>query len=59
MNPVEAQIDLLVQIMPKAKTLGFIYSSSEVNSQIQVDLAEKGCRSQRAEDRGSYGFQRQ
>ena len=41
MNPVEAQIDLLVQIMPKAKTLGFIYSSSEVNSQIQVDLAKK------------------
>lgn len=41
MNPVEAQIDLLVKIMPKAKTVGFIYNSSEVNSQLQIDLAKK------------------
>lgn len=41
MNPVEAQIDMLVKIMPKAKTVGFIYNSSEVNSQLQIDLAKK------------------
>lgn len=41
MNPVEAKIDLLVKIMPKAKTVGFIYNSSEVNSQLQIDLAKK------------------
>ena len=41
MNPVEAQIDLLVKIMPKAKNVGFIYNSSEVNSQLQIDLAKK------------------
>ncbi len=41
MNPVEAQIDLLTKIMPKAKTVGFIYNSSEVNSQLQVELAKK------------------
>lgn len=41
MNPVEAQIDLLVKIMPKAKTVGFIYNSSEVNSQLQIELAKK------------------
>ena len=41
MNPVEAQIDLLVKIMHRAKTVGFIYNSSEVNSQLQIDLAKK------------------
>ena len=41
MNPVEAQIDLLVKIMPRAKTVGFIYNSSEVNSQLKIDLAKK------------------
>lgn len=41
MNPVEAQIDLLVKIMPRAKIVGFIYNSSEVNSQLQIDLAKK------------------
>ena len=41
MNPVEGQIDLLTKIMPKAKTVGFIYNSSEVNSQLQVELAKK------------------
>lgn len=41
MNPVEAQIELLVKIMPKVKTVGFIYNSSEVNSQLQIELAKK------------------
>lgn len=37
MNPVEQQVDLILQVMPNAKTIGTIYSSSEVNSQIQVE----------------------
>lgn len=41
MNPVKEQIDLITKILPKVKTIGFIYSSSEVNSQLQVELAKK------------------
>ena len=37
MNPVEQQVDLILQVMPNTKTIGTIYSSSEVNSQIQVE----------------------
>ena len=37
MNPVEQQVDLILQVLPNAKTIGTIYSSSEVNSQIQVE----------------------
>lgn len=41
MNPVEEQVNLLLQLVPDAKTIGTIYTSSEINSQIQVDLLEK------------------
>lgn len=41
MNPVKQQIDLLLQIVPDIHTLGFIYTSSEVNSQLQVAIAKK------------------
>jgi len=37
MNPVEQQVDLILQVLPNTKTIGTIYSSSEVNSQIQVE----------------------
>ena len=37
MNPVEQQVDLILKVLPNAKTIGTIYSSSEVNSQIQVE----------------------
>ena len=36
MNPIPEQIDLLLKIVPDAKTIGTIYTSSEVNSEIQV-----------------------
>ncbi|MBQ1866949.1 ABC transporter substrate-binding protein [Selenomonas sp.] len=36
MNPIKEQIDLLVKICPNAKTIGTIYCSSEVNSEVQV-----------------------
>lgn len=38
MNPIKEQIDLLLKIVPQAKTIGTIYTSSEVNSEIQVKL---------------------
>lgn len=41
MNPVEQQLDLLLKIVPNAKSIGTIYCSSEVNSQLQVDILKK------------------
>lgn len=41
LNPVEAQIQLILQLLPKAKTIGFIYNSSEQNSKFQIDLAKQ------------------
>lgn len=38
MNPVSDQIDLLLKIVPGAKKIGVIYSSSETNSQLQVKI---------------------
>ncbi|MDR0862496.1 MAG: ABC transporter substrate-binding protein [Oscillospiraceae bacterium] len=40
MNPISDQIDLLLQIAPEAKTIGFVYNSSEDNSLLQVDIAK-------------------
>ena len=39
--PVDAQIAMLQELCPEAKTVGIIYSSSEANSLFQADLAEK------------------
>lgn len=41
LNPVEEQIGLITEILPDAKTVGVIYSSGEVNSEVQVDLARE------------------
>ena len=41
MNPIDQQIDLLQKLVPGAKTVGIIYCSSEVNSQLQVEIAKK------------------
>lgn len=41
MNPIEEQIDLLVQLVPEAKTVGLLYTSSEDNSILQAELAKK------------------
>lgn len=37
MAPVAEQIGLLKELVPDAKTVGIVYSSGEVNSQVQVD----------------------
>jgi putative ABC transport system substrate-binding protein len=44
MNPVKEQIDLAIKIVPNAKTLGIIYCSSEVNSQIQATMAKNAAK---------------
>ena len=43
MTPVAEQIDLLLQVVPDAKTIGTIYTSSEKNSQIQVGILKEFC----------------
>ncbi len=40
MNPISGQLDLLLEFVPDAKTIGFIYSTSEDNSRLQVDIAK-------------------
>lgn len=39
MNPIDRQIELLIQLVPDAKVVGICYASNEVNSQIQADIA--------------------
>lgn len=43
MNPIKEQIDLLVKLVPKAKNIGLIYTSSEQNSVIQAGLVKDAC----------------
>ncbi|MPM57638.1 hypothetical protein SDC9_104461 [bioreactor metagenome] len=41
MNPIKEQVELMLKIMPQAKSVGVIYSSSEVNSQLQVKILKE------------------
>ena len=41
MNPIKEQVELLQKVVPAAKNVGVIYCSSEVNSQIQVEILKK------------------
>lgn len=45
LTPVEAQFDLLVEILPNAKNVGILYCSAEANSKIQSDMALKAAAS--------------
>ena len=40
-GPIEDQINLCRRLLPEAKTIGIIYNSSEVNSEVQAKEAEK------------------
>ncbi len=40
MNPIKEQIDLLVKLVPNAKTVGVLYTSSEDNSILQAQIAK-------------------
>ncbi len=39
LTPVDAQFDLLVELVPDAKEVGILFCSAEANSKIQSDLA--------------------
>ena len=39
LTPVEAQFDLLVELLPDAKKVGILYCSAEANSKIQAEMA--------------------
>lgn len=41
MNPIKEQIDLLVKLVPNAKTVGVLYTSSETNSVVQAQIAKQ------------------
>lgn len=41
MNPIKEQIDLLVKLVPGAKKIGVMYTSSEDNSILQAKLAKE------------------
>lgn len=41
LNPIEEQMELLLQLVPDAKTVAVLYNSSESNSKIQADLAKE------------------
>ena len=44
MNPVEKQIDLIVELLGKDDVkIGFLYTSAETNSVIQVNIAKAHC----------------
>ncbi len=41
MNPIKEQIELIPQVLPDAKTVAVMYSSSESNSRVQFEIAKK------------------
>jgi putative ABC transport system substrate-binding protein len=43
MNPIDAQVALIREIHPSAKTLGVIYNAGEANSVVQVDILRASC----------------
>ncbi|MCI7551824.1 MAG: ABC transporter substrate-binding protein [Actinomycetaceae bacterium] len=46
LNPVADQIALVKRVLPEAKKVGVIYSSGEVNSEVQVVLAKEEAQKQ-------------
>lgn len=44
LNPCKDQIKLLTEILPEAKTVGMLYTSNEMNSKVQVDLATEAAK---------------
>lgn len=43
LTPIDAQIELLTQVLPEAKTVGVIYCSAEANSTIQLEMTKAAC----------------
>ena len=40
LTPIEAQFDLMAELVPTAKNVGILYCSAEANSKIQADMAK-------------------
>lgn len=41
LNPIDKQLDLMLRLFPDVKTVGFLYTSSEDNSILQVNIARE------------------
>lgn len=41
MNPIKEQVELMLAIKPDIKTIGTVYSASEVNSQLQIKILKE------------------
>ena len=41
LNPVRDQLQLIKDLVPTAKRIGIIYNASEINSQVQVEVADQ------------------
>ena len=41
MNPVDEQLKLLLELDPDIQTVGIVYSSGEINAEVQVEAAEE------------------
>ncbi|WP_054950494.1 ABC transporter substrate-binding protein [Numidum massiliense] len=41
LNPVKEQLGLVPEVAPKAKTVGIVYNSGEINSEAQVKIAKE------------------
>lgn len=41
LNPVKKQLELITEVVPETESVGIVYSSGEVNSQVQVDIAKE------------------
>ena len=41
MNPVSAQIDFILELVPDVETIGLIYNSGEANSVLQIEMAKE------------------
>ena len=41
MNPINEQLDLILEVVPEVKNLGVIYNAGEINSQVQVDILKE------------------
>ena len=41
MSPIKEQIDLMLKVFPNTKTIGTVYCSSEVNSEIQAKIMKE------------------
>lgn len=42
-TPIAAQMDLIQELLPEAKTVGVLYCSAEANSEFQLNMTKEAC----------------